>query len=380
MKVQFNIPPVTGRENEYIGEVFEHKRFCGNGNFTHKCQKWFENTFCCKKAYLTTSCTHALEICAFLLDLKEGDEVIMPSFTFVTTATSFVIRGAKPVFVDIRQDTLNIDQKLIEAAITEKTKAIVVVHYAGIASEMNEIMKIADKYNLVVIEDAAQAVNAKYNDKFLGTIGHLACYSFHETKNYTCGEGGALIVNDEKFIERAEIIREKGTDRSRFFRGQVDKYTWIDLGSSYEPGELSAAFLYAQLEEADTINKDRIKIWNQYFDSLKALEEREYFKLPVIPDGCEHNAHTFYLLLPDLEKRTSLLKHLREKEIGACFHYIPLHSSTAGLKYGRFNGEDNFTTNISEKILRLPLYYGLEPDKVNYVIDSIREYYSFSRY
>lgn len=374
--IPFNIPPYIGKEQEYIKQAIEkNKKLCGDGSFTKKCNKWFEDNFGCKKALLTTSCTHALEMVALLIDIKPGDEVIMPSYTFVSTANAFVLRGAKIVFVDIRPDTMNINEELIENAITKRTKAIVPVHYAGISCEMDKIMEIAKKYNLYVIEDAAQGVMSKYKGKALGTIGDFGCYSFHETKNYTMGEGGALLIQNKDFIERAEIIREKGTNRSKFFRGQVDKYTWVDIGSSYLPSELNAAYLYAQLEETENINENRLHTWNIYYKELKDLQERGKIDLPYIPNECKHNAHMFYLKCRNLEERTKFINYLKENNINAVFHYIPLHTSEAGLKYGSFNGEDKYTSKESERLVRLPLYYNMEESKVYYIIDKIIKFY-----
>lgn len=372
----FNQPTVLGTEEEYIQQVYQNRKFSGDGKFTKKCHQWFEDNLPCKKALLTTSCTHALEMAAILADIKESDEVILPSYTFVSTANAFALRGAKLVFVDIRPDTMNIDEKLIENAITDRTKVIIPVHYAGVACEMDQIMDIAQKYNLLVVEDAAQGVISTYKGRHLGTIGHLGCYSFHETKNYTMGEGGAIVIKDKEMIERAEIIREKGTNRSRFFRGQVDKYTWVDIGSSYLPSELNAAYLYAQLEEADKINRNRLDTWNLYCEGLKCLENGERISLPHIPNECEHNAHMFYIKCKNLEERTLLINFLKENEIMTAFHYIPLHSSEGGLKYGRFNGQDRYTTLESERLLRLPLYYDLEKEKVNFIIGKIMKFYS----
>lgn len=375
--IAFNVPPFIGKEQYYIKEAIENnKKICGDGPFTKKCSTWFEENFNVQKALLTTSCTHALEMAAILADIKPGDEVIAPSYTFVSTVNAFVLRGAKIVFVDIRPDTMNIDEQLIEAAITSKTKVIVPVHYAGVACEMDTIMAIAKKYNLIVVEDAAQGVISTYKGKSLGTIGHFGCYSFHETKNYTCGEGGALLINDEAFISRAEIIREKGTNRSRFFRGQVDKYTWVDIGSSYLPSELNAAYLYAQLEESQQINQNRLCTWNKYYNELKCLQEQELIELPYIPSECEHNAHIFYLKCKDLDERTNLINYLKGKNVSAVFHYIPLHTSDAGLKYTRFYGIDRYTTKESERLVRLPLYYNLEDSKVEYILEQIKEFYS----
>ena len=374
--ISFNNPLILGNELIYIKEAIEeNQKLCGDGIFTKKCNIWFEEKFNTPKALLTTSCTHALEMAAILIDIKPGDEVIAPSFTFVSTVNAFVLRGAKIVFVDIRPDTLNINENLIEAAITDKTKAIVPVHYAGVACEMDKIMEIAKKYNLYVIEDAAQGVMSTYKGQALGTIGDFGVYSFHETKNYTMGEGGALLIQNKEHIERAEIIREKGTNRSKFFRGQIDKYSWVDVGSSYLPSELNAAYLYAQLEEAEKINEKRLTIWKQYFENLKKLAEKEFIELPTIPSGCEHNAHMFYIKCKDLEERSALIEYLKENEIMSVFHYVPLHTSEAGEKYGRFNGEDRFTSKESERLLRLPMYYGLRKTEVDFIVDKIEMFY-----
>lgn len=374
--IMFNVPPYLGKEQQYIKEVIEiNKKLCGDGLFTKYCNNWIEEKFYSPKVLLTTSCTHALEMAAILADIKPGDEVIAPSFTFVSTVNAFVLRGAKIVFVDIRPDTMNIDENLIVGAITDKTKVIVPVHYAGVSCEMDKIMGIAKTYNLFVVEDAAQGVMSKYKGKSLGTIGDFGCYSFHETKNYSMGEGGAILIQNEDCIERAEIIREKGTDRSKFFRGQVDKYTWVDIGSSYLPSELNAAYLYAQLEEAETINENRLFTWNLYYNGLKLLAEKGYIQLPYIPKGCEHNAHMFYIKCNDSAERTELIQYLRESNIMSVFHYIPLHSSEAGLKYSRFHGIDHYTTKESERILRLPLYYNIEQYKVEYVIENIEFFF-----
>lgn len=369
--IDFNIPPYVGKEKEYISKAIDNKKICGDGEFTKKCNKWIEQKTGAK-ALLTTSCSHALDMSAILANIKEGDEVIMPSFTFVSTADAFVLRGAKVVFVDIRPDTMNINEQLIEDAITERTRAIVPVHYAGVACEMDTIMDIAKRNNLIVVEDAAQGVMSEYKGKPLGTIGDYGCYSFHETKNYSMGEGGALLVKDYKNFERAEIVREKGTDRSRFFRGQVDKYTWVDAGSSYLPSDINAAYLYAQLEMADEINNARLKCWNLYYENLKDIKEIE---LPFIPKECKHNAHMFYIKTKDLKERTELIKYLKENDIATVFHYIPLHSAPAGLKYGRFHGEDKYTTRESERLLRLPMYYGLKENEVLTVCEKIKEFY-----
>ena len=373
--IRFNVPPFTGKEMDYIKQAVEAQKICGDGEFTKKDNQWMEERFGAKKVLLTTSCTHATELAALLADIKPGDEVIMPSFTFVSTADAFVLRGAVPVFVDIRPDTMNIDETKIEAAITEKTKAIVPVHYAGVACEMDTIMDIAKRHNLVVIEDAAQGVMSKYKGQALGTIGEFGCYSFHETKNYSMGEGGAIVIKNEKDIERAEIFREKGTNRSKFFRGQIDKYTWVDYGSSYLPSELNAAYLYAQLEKADEIFDDRMSSWNRYYENLKELAEQGHIELPTIPADCEHNAHMFYLKAKDLEERTALIDFLKSKDILAVFHYIPLHTAPAGQAYGRFHGEDVYTTKESERLMRLPLYYGLKPEQVDYISDQVKAFY-----
>lgn len=376
MMIPFNKPALTGKEDVYLKRALTSGKLSGDGEFTRKCHEWLESNFNVKKALLTTSCTHALEMAAILADIQEGDEVIMPSYTFVSTANAFVIRGAKIIFVDIRPDTMNINEALIEEAITSKTKAIVPVHYAGVACEMNVIMKLAAKYNLVVIEDAAQGVMSTYDSKYLGTIGHIGCYSFHETKNYNCGEGGALIINDDRYIERAEIIREKGTNRARYFRGQVDKYSWVDIGSSYLPSEINAAFLLAQLENAELINEYRKDCWNTYYKALKELESDGLVALPTIPDSSVHNAHMFYLKCGNLQERTELIDFLRERGIQAVFHYVPLHSSIAGKKYGEMRGKDEYTTNESERLLRLPLYYNITVDEIDSVINGIKEFYS----
>ena len=373
--IPFNMPPYVGKENDYIKKAIENHKICGDGEFTKKCSAWIEEKTGTKKALLTTSCTHALEMAALLLDIKPGDEVIMPSFTFVSTADAFVLRGAKAVFVDIRPDTMNINEELIESAITEKTKAIVPVHYAGVACEMDRIMEIAAKYGLAVVEDAAQGVMSSYKGRALGTIGDFGCYSFHETKNYSMGEGGALLIRDNSRIEDAEIIREKGTNRSKFFRGQIDKYTWVNWGSSYLPSDMNAAYLWAQLEKAEEINEDRLNSWGEYYNGLKELADEGKIELPYIPDGCVHNAHMFYIKAKDLEERTSLIKYLKENEINTVFHYIPLHSAPAGMKFGRFSGEDVYTTKESERLLRLPMYYHLTKEDRDNVIDKIREFY-----
>ncbi|MEC0140615.1 dTDP-4-amino-4,6-dideoxygalactose transaminase [Paenibacillus macerans] len=373
--IPFNKPAVTGLEEHYIKEAIEKGHLSGDGHFTKMCSKWLEEHFLAKKVLLTTSCTHALEMAAILADIQEGDEVILPSYTFVSTANAFAIRGAKIIFVDIRPDTMNMDEKLIEKAITARTRAIVPVHYAGVACEMDTIMEIANRYNLLVIEDAAQGVISKYKGKYLGTIGHLGCYSFHETKNYNCGEGGALVINDARFIERAEIIREKGTNRARFFRGQVDKYSWVDIGSSYLPSELNAAFLFAQFENAEVINSYRLDCWHAYYKGLKPLENEGKIALPFIPEDVSHNAHMFYLKTSNLEERTNLIAYLKSKGIQTVFHYVPLHSSQAGMEFGEMTGQDNFTTIESERLVRLPLYYNINLEEINIVINEINEFY-----
>lgn len=376
--INFNEPTLVGKELDYITDAVtvEHK-LCGDGKYTHKCNKWIEEATGVSKAMLTTSCTHALEIAAMLCDIKEGDEVIMSSYTFCSTADAFVLRGAKIVFVDIRPDTMNIDENLIENAITDKTKVIVPVHYAGIACEMDTIMEIAKRHNLKVVEDAAQGVCASYKGRALGSIGDYGCFSFHETKNYCMGEGGAILLRDQDDIEQAEIIREKGTNRSKFFRGQIDKYTWVDKGSSYLPSELNAAYLWAQLEVADEILNDRMSKWNLYyefFSNSSVLKDR--IELPFIPEGCTNNAHMFYIKTKDLDERNRLIAHLRANEINAVFHYVPLHSAEAGLKYGRFSGEDRYTTKESERLLRMPLHYNLCLAEVEKVCDAVKAFYS----
>ena len=375
MRIAFNVPPYIGEEERYIKEAIDARKICGDGAFTRKCNEKLEKITGTKKALMTTSGTSALEMAALLSYIQPGDEVIMPSYTFVSTANAFVLRGAKIVFVDIRPDTMNIDEKLIEAAITEKTKAIVPVHYAGVACEMDTICDIAKRHNLIVVEDAAQGVMSFYKGRALGAIGDFGCYSFHETKNYSMGEGGAVLVNREDCVERAEIIREKGTNRSRFIRGQVDKYTWVDLGSSYLQSELNCAYLYAQIENPDIINDNRLASWNLYYEQLKDLADSGVIELPVIPEGCEHNAHMFYIKAKDIEERTALTAFLRENGVTAVFHYIPLHSSPAGLEFGRFFGEDKYTTKESERLLRMPMYYGLRENEVEYVCEKIKEFY-----
>jgi len=375
--INFNKPPFTGNEEKYVLESMRSSKISGDGEFTKKCHKWFEEKLQCKKALLTTSCTHALEMAAILIDIQLGDEVIMPSYTFVSTANAFVLRGAKIVFVDIRPDTMNIDETKIEQAITDKTKAIVPVHYAGVGCEMDTIMDIASRHNLFVVEDAAQGMMSTYKGKALGTIGHLGAYSFHETKNYTsAGEGGLLIINDEKFIQRAEIVREKGTNRSQFFRGMVDKYSWVDVGSSYLMNDVSAAYLYGNLEKADEINENRLATWQKYYDGLKELEAKGLIELPTIPNGCIQNAHMFYLKVKDLDERTVLLEYLKQNKINAVFHYVPLHSAPAGVKFGRFDGEDIFTTSESGRLIRLPMYFGMSDEENKKVVDTVRGFFN----
>lgn len=374
--IHFNVPPVYGTEEEKIHEVIERRKICGDGEFTKKCNQWIEDSSGCSKALLTTSCTHALEMAALLLRIQPGDEVIMPSYTFVSTANAFVLRGAKIVFVDIRPDTMNLDETLIEAAITEKTKAIAPVHYAGVGCEMDTILAIAKKYDLFVVEDAAQGVMASYKDRALGAIGDFGCFSFHETKNYSMGEGGALLINDDRYVDDAEIIREKGTNRSLFWRGKVDKYRWVDIGSSYLPSELNAAYLYAQLEHAEEIFSDRMESWNRYYNGLGDLAAEGKIDLPFIPPECSHNAHMFYIKVKDIAERSELIAFLKEREIETVFHYIPLHTAPAGLKLGRFHGEDRYTTGESERLLRLPMYYKLTPEDAGSVINGIKDFYT----
>ena len=374
--IDFNVPPYVGTEMDYVREAAEvNRKICGDGPFSRRCHAWMEERFGAEKVLLTTSGTAALEMAAVLCDLKPEDEVILPSFTFSSTATAFQAMGATLVFVDVRPDTMNIDEAKIEAAITERTRVIVPVHYAGVACEMDAIIKIARRHNLLVVEDAAQAVMSTYKGRACGTIGTFGCYSFHETKNYSMGEGGAIVINDPAYIERAEIIREKGTNRQRFFRGQVDKYTWVDRGSSYLQSDLNAAYLWAQLERADEINEDRLATWAAYYEGLSPLAERGLVELPVIPEGCVHNAHMFYLKCADLAERSELIAHLRARNIQSVFHYIPLHSSPAGKMFGRFHGDDEFTTRESERLVRLPMYYGLSPEDVQRVIREVRAFY-----
>lgn len=373
--INFNVPPYTGREMEYISQAVENQKICGDGPFTKKCSEWIEEKTGMAKCLLTPSCTQATELAALLIDIKEGDEVIMPSFTFVSTADAFVLRGAKAVFVDIRPDTMNIDENLIEQAVTERTRAIAPVHYAGVACEMDTIMDIARRHNLFVVEDAAQGINASYKGKQLGAIGDFGCYSFHETKNLSMGEGGALLIRDEKYIEDAEIIREKGTNRSQYYRGQVDKYRWMNYGSSYLPSDMNAAYLWAQLELADEITDKRLALWNQYDELLRPLEERGILELPVIPEGCKHNGHMYYIKTKDLAERTGLIDFLKENGILAVSHYVPLHSAPAGIKFGKFSGEDVYTTKESDRLLRLPMFYRLTDTEVDYIVSKVKEFY-----
>ena len=373
--INFNVPPYTGNEIEYMREAIENQKICGDGPFTQKCSEWIERQTGTAKSLLTTSCTHATELAALLADIREGDEVILPSYTFVSTADAFVLRGATAVFVDVRPDTMNIDEKLIEDAITERTRAIAPVHYAGVGCEMDAIMDIAKRHNLMVIEDAAQGIMASYKGKPLGTFGDFGCFSFHETKNFSMGEGGALLIRDEKYIETAEIYREKGTDRSKYYRGQVDKYRWQNYGSSYLPSDMNAAYLYAQLELAEEITRARMGRWNQYMELLTPLAQEGKIELPYVPEHCSHNGHMFYIKTKDMEERTELINFLKEKEILAVFHYVPLHSAPAGIKFGRFHGEDRYTTKESERLLRLPMFYKLTADEVEYIADQVKAFY-----
>lgn len=373
--IPFNKPPVVGNELKYIEQAIDCHKLCGDGQFTKKCNEWLEKSTGTSKALITTSCTHATEMAAILTDIQPGDEVIMPSYTFVSTADAFVLRGAKVVFVDIHPETMNMDERLIEDAITDKTKAIVPVHYAGVSCEMDTIMDIAKRHNLYVIEDAAQGIMSTYKGVPLGTIGDYGCYSFHETKNLSMGEGGALLIRDALNAEKAEIVREKGTNRSKFFRGEIDKYSWVAAGSSYLPSELNAAYLWGQLETADTIYENRMKSWDAYYELLKPLSDKERIELPVIPKDCIHNAHMFYIKAKDLQERTELIDYLKTQGVKAVFHYIPLHSSEAGKKFGRFHGDDKFTTKESERLVRLPMYYGLEETDLYQVVEKIKEFY-----
>ena len=379
MSIAFNVPPYVGKELDYVRQAVEvNHKISGDGPFTGLCHKWIQEHCDTQKALLTTSGTTALEMAALLCDIKPGDEVILPSFTFSTTATAFVLVGAKLVFVDVRPDTMNTDEKKIERAITEKTRVIVAVHYAGVSCEMDTIMRIAHEHNLLVVEDAAQGVMSSYKGKPLGSIGDFGCFSFHETKNYSMGEGGALLIKNSKYNDRAEIIREKGTNRQRFLRGQVDKYTWEEYGSSYLPSDMNAAYLWAELEEADLINDNRLKTWDTYYQALLPLASGGKLELPVIPDGCKHNAHMFYVKLRDLEERTSFISYLKDRGITSVFHYIPLHSSPAGMRFGHFDGDDQYTTSESNRLARRPLYFNLEKKDLDYIISSIYSFFDSS--
>lgn len=373
--INFNVPLHIETGFDYIRKAVENQKLCGDGAFTKLCTEWIEKNIKANKVLLTTSCTHALEMAAILCDIKPSDEVIMASYNFPSAANAFVLHGAKIVFIDIKPDTMNLNENLIEAAVTDKTKAIVATHYAGVSCNMDVIIKIAEKYSLRVIEDAAQGIMSQYNNKYLGTIGDFGCFSFHETKNFNMGEGGALLINDNKYFERAEIIRKKGTNGNKFWRGEIDKYTWIDKGSSYLPGELNAAYLFSQFEKAHTINKSRLSAWNRYYENLKSLENEEFIKLPFVPNGCMHNAHMFYIKTINIKDRTLLIDYLKSKGIMAVFHYIPLHSSVAGLKFGILSGEDRFTTTESERILRLPLYYEISESDIDYVCECVKEFF-----
>jgi len=375
--IPFNLPPVVGSEINYIQQAINNENLSGDGPFTKKCHLWFEKNFKTAKALLTPSCTAALEMAAILVDIRPGDEVIMPSYTFVSTANAFVLRGALVVFVDVDPITMNLDISAVKAAITQKTKAIAPVHYAGVSCDMDALMQLAKEHNIWVIEDAAQGVMSTYKGRALGTLGHIGCFSFHETKNYTAGgEGGAILINDKSLISRAEIIREKGTNRSQFIRGQLDKYTWQDVGSSFLPSELQAAYLLAQLENADKINQRRLAIWQQYQQAFSGLAAQNLVELPTIPDYCAHNAHMFYLKLKDITQRADFIRHLKQQDVLSVFHYIPLHSSPAGSKFGRMNGMDNFTTTESERLVRLPLYYQMSDEQVKTVIEASKSFFA----
>lgn len=373
--IPFNVPPCTGNEMKYIAEAVDSHKISGDGEFTKRCNAWLEERFHANKVMLTTSGSTALDMAFELCELRSGDEVILPSYTFSSTANAAVLCGARLVFADIRPDTMDIDEKRIEAAITDRTKVICCVHYAGVACEMDAIMDIARRHGLMVIEDAAQGVMSTYKGRALGTIGDFGCYSFHETKNYSMGEGGAIVINNPEFNEKAEILREKGTNRSKFFRGQVDKYTWVDFGDSYLPSEINAAYLWAQLEMADKINEDRLSSWNAYYEALRPLAGAGKIELPVIPEGCVHNGHMFYIKARDLQERTALISFLKVRGITAVFHYVPLHSAPAGYKFGRFSGDDLYTTKESERLVRLPMYYGLTKEDLQHVIDAVKEFY-----
>lgn len=375
--IPFNLPPVVGCEENFIKKAIENGKLCGDGPYTKACSDWFEKKFNTAKALLTPSCTAALEMAAILIDIKSGDEVIMPSYTFVSTANAFVLRGAKIIFVDVEPSTMNLNVNAVKSAITAKTKAIVPVHYAGVSCDMNALMALAKKNNIWVIEDAAQGVMSTYQRRALGTLGHIGCFSFHETKNYTSGgEGGAILINDKSLIERAEIIREKGTDRSQFIKGQLDKYTWQDVGSSYLPSELQAAYLFAQLENAQTINNKRLAIWQSYHQAFTPLAEQSLIVLPHVPDNCQHNAHMYYVKLKDINQRSAFIKHLKNNDILSVFHYIPLHSSPAGKKFGVMHGKDEYTTKESERLVRLPLYYQITEEQIKKVIDAVKSFFN----
>ena len=373
--IDFNVPPCTGREIRYMAEAVASRKICGDGEFTRRCSAWLENRFQARRVLLTTSGTTALDMAALLSCLEPGDEVILPSYTFSSTATAFVLAGARLVFVDIRPDTMNIDERKIEDAVTDRTRVIVPVHYAGVACEMDTILAIAQKHGLKVAEDAAQGVMSTYHGRALGTIGDFGCFSFHETKNYSMGEGGALLLRDETYIERAEILREKGTNRARFFRGQVDKYTWVDLGDSFLPSELNAAYLWAQLEEAEEMLARRMAAWNRYDAALRPLAEEGLMEVPVIPEGCEHNAHMYYLKCRDLAQRTDFISFMKGRGVQCVFHYIPLHSAPAGLRFGRFHGEDEYTTRESERLVRLPLFDAITPAQQEEVINGVKAFF-----
>lgn len=373
--IHFNVPPFVGNEFDYMREAAKNHKICGDGPFTKRCDEWLANRFHAKKVMLTTSGSSALDMAALLCGINAGDEVILPSFTFSSTANAFVLAGAKLVFVDIRPDTMNIDEKKIEEAVTEKTKVICPVHYAGVSCEMDAIMKIAKKYNLMVVEDAAQGVMSSYKGKALGTIGDFGCYSFHETKNYSMGEGGAIVINNEEYIEKAEILREKGTNRSQFFRGQVAKYNWVDFGDSYLQSDLNAAYLWAQLEQADKINNNRLETWDRYYSALKPLAEKGVIELPFVPEGCVHNAHMFYIKCKDLQTRQQFIQFMKENGILCVFHYVPLHSAPAGIKFGKFYGKDAYTTSESDRLVRLPLYYNIERNDLEKVIEKTLEFF-----
>lgn len=374
--IYFNIPPFVGNEFDYMRKAVINKKICGDGEFTHKCNEWMEQNFLANKVMLTTSGSSALDMAALLCGIKKGDEVILPSYTFSSTANSFVLAGARLVFVDIRPDTMNIDETKIEKAITKRTKVICPVHYAGVSCEMDTIMDIARRHNLLVVEDAAQAVMSKYKGKALGTIGDFGCYSFHETKNYSMGEGGAIVINNSNYIEKAEILREKGTNRAKFFRGQVAKYNWVDFGDSYLPSDINAAYLWAQLEKAQEINDDRLSSWNRYYNAFKPLADKGYIALPVVPADCIHNAHMFYIKCSNLDTRQKYIKYMKENGVICSFHYVPLHSAPAGLKFGVLSGNDIYTTSESDKLVRLPMYYGLSKDDMQYVIDKTFEFFN----